>query len=43
MTVTGLKPVTSDFSVSCFYFEVDVLMNEIIDKYMKDIFACGYV
>ena len=26
--VTGLNPVNSEFSVSCCYFEVDVVMNE---------------
>ena len=25
---TGLNPVTSEFSVSCYYFEVDEAMNK---------------
>ena len=37
--VTGINPFTSEFSVSCFYFELNVLMNEKIYKYLKDVVA----
>ena len=40
---TSRNPVTSEFSVSCCYFDVGVALNEILYKYLKYIVAYGNV
>ena len=41
--MTGIKPVTSAFSVYCYYFEVYAEMNEIINNYMNGFIAYVHV
>ena len=41
--VKGLKQFTSEFSVSCCYFEVDAAMDKQIDKQLKDVVAYGHI
>ena len=41
--VTGINPFTSEFSVSCCYFEFYADMNEKLHNYLKDFIAYVHV
>ena len=41
--VTAIDPVTSDFYVSCCYFELDKKKNAELDKYFKYIVSEGHI
>ena len=43
MSVNGIRPVTSEFSVSCSYFELDEKNKGKFNTYLKYVVAVGHV